>query len=121
MAAKIIRQRYYWPTICHDTKEFTRKRDKCQRFANAMHQPPELLSPISSPWPFAQWGVRSDRSTSYGKRIDELPIVAMDYFTKWVEAELLATITNEKVINFVWKNIECQFGIPHALVTDNRK
>ena len=45
----------------------------------------------------------------------------MDYFTKWVEAEPLATITKKKVHNFVWRSIICRFGIPRALVSDNGK
>ena len=45
----------------------------------------------------------------------------MYYFTKWVEAEPLATITKQKVRNFFWRSIICRFGIPKALVSDNRK
>ena len=45
----------------------------------------------------------------------------MDYFTKWAEAELLATITEQKIRNFVWRAIICRFGIPSALVSDNGK
>ena len=43
----------------------------------------------------------------------------MDYFTKWAEVEPLATITEAKIEDFVWKNILCRFGIPNAIVTDN--
>nr|KYP41879.1 Pol polyprotein [Cajanus cajan] len=46
-------------------------------------------------------------------------LVAIDYFTKWIEACPLAKITTENVRKFTWKNILCRFGIPHALVTDN--
>ena len=45
----------------------------------------------------------------------------MDYFTKWAEAEPLATITEQKIRNFVWRAIICKFGIPRALVSDNVK
>ena len=45
----------------------------------------------------------------------------MDYFTKWAEAEPLATITEQKIRNFVWRNIICRFGIPRAMVSDNGK
>ena len=45
----------------------------------------------------------------------------MDYFTKSVEAEPLATITEQKIRNFVWRAIICKFGIPRALVSDNGK
>ena len=45
----------------------------------------------------------------------------MDYLTKWAEAEPLATITEQKIHNFVWRAIICRFGIPRALVSDNGK
>ena len=48
-------------------------------------------------------------------------IVGIDYFTKWVEAEALATITEKNVQSFVWRNIVCRFRIPRALVSDNGK
>uniref|UniRef100_UPI00200D0C82 integrase catalytic domain-containing protein n=1 Tax=Escherichia coli TaxID=562 RepID=UPI00200D0C82 len=46
-------------------------------------------------------------------------VVAVDYFSKWVEAEPLATISAKEVQKFVWKNIVCRFGIPRVLVADN--
>nr|KYP31357.1 Transposon Ty3-I Gag-Pol polyprotein [Cajanus cajan] len=46
-------------------------------------------------------------------------LVAIDYFTKWIEACPLAKITTKNVQIFTWKNIICRFGIPHTLVTDN--
>nr|KYP56531.1 Pol polyprotein [Cajanus cajan] len=46
-------------------------------------------------------------------------LVAIDYFTKWIEAYPLAKITAENVQRFTWKNIICRFGIPHSLVIDN--
>ena len=38
---------------------------------------------------------------------------------KWVEAEVLATITEAKVQSFVWKNIICRFRIPWMIILDN--
>ena len=43
----------------------------------------------------------------------------MDYFTKWTEAEPLATITERQMEKFVLKNIISRFGIPRILVSDN--
>ncbi|KAK3019219.1 hypothetical protein RJ639_004873 [Escallonia herrerae] len=48
-------------------------------------------------------------------------IVAIDYFTKWTEAEPLATITASKCEEFFWKNAVCRFGVPKILITDNGK
>nr|KYP73955.1 Transposon Ty3-I Gag-Pol polyprotein [Cajanus cajan] len=46
-------------------------------------------------------------------------LVAINYFTKWIEACPLAKITTENIRKFTWKNIVCRFGIPHSLITDN--
>ena len=49
----------------------------------------------------------------------EYLVVAIEYFTKWIEAELVAQITTHKIQHFVWKNIVCRFGVPKRLVSDN--
>jgi len=46
-------------------------------------------------------------------------IVSIDYFTKWIKAKPLATITTQQVQQFVWKDIICRYGIPHTIITDN--
>ena len=46
-------------------------------------------------------------------------LVAIDYFTMWVEAKTLATITEARIWSFVWKNIICRFGIPRTIILDN--
>ncbi|KAK0578706.1 hypothetical protein LWI29_014874 [Acer saccharum] len=46
-------------------------------------------------------------------------IVAVDYFTKWVEAEPLVHITEANTISFVKKNILYRFGIPNTIIMDN--
>nr|GEU36838.1 reverse transcriptase domain-containing protein [Tanacetum cinerariifolium] len=48
-------------------------------------------------------------------------IVPMDYFTKWIEAKAVATITGVQVKRFVWDNIVCRFGLPGEIVSDNGK
>ena len=47
-------------------------------------------------------------------------VVVIDYFTKWVEAEPLASITSQVVQCFFWKNIICRFGVPREITVDNR-
>jgi hypothetical protein len=46
-------------------------------------------------------------------------IVAIDYFTKWVEAEALPSISAELVKKFYWRKIICRFGLPKYIVSDN--
>ena len=46
-------------------------------------------------------------------------VIAIDYFTKWAEAEPLATITERQMENFMLKNIINRFGVPRVLVSNN--
>ena len=48
-------------------------------------------------------------------------VVGIDYFTKWVEVEALATITERNIWSFVWRNIIYRYRIPRVLVLDNGK
>ena len=79
------------------------------------------MTTISSPWPFTQWGIDIMGPLPQGKRQMKFLLVAIDYFTKWVEAEALVTITGTKVQNFVWKNIVCRFRIPRTIISDNSR
>ena len=46
-------------------------------------------------------------------------LVAYDYFTKWVEAKVVAKVTERKVESFTYNNILVRFGAPYSLVMDN--
>ncbi|XP_020421438.1 uncharacterized protein LOC109949730 [Prunus persica] len=119
LAQKAFRQGYFWPTMHQDANPLVKRCDKCQRFGNIPHIPAEPLTPIVSPWPFAQWGIDLIGTMPQGKGQVKYAVVAVDYFTKWVEAEPLATITAAKKEDFVWTHICCRFGIPYAIITDN--
>jgi hypothetical protein len=47
-------------------------------------------------------------------------VVPVEYFSKWIEAKSLATITSATVQKFFWQNIVCRFGVPKAITVDNR-
>ncbi|CAL9012268.1 unnamed protein product, partial [Prunus brigantina] len=119
LAHKVFRQGYFWPTLHQDANVLVKKCDKCQRFGNIPHIPAEPLSPIVIPWPFAQWGLDLIGPMPEGKGQVKYVVVAVDYFTKWVEAKALATITAARVEDFVWTDICCRFGIAYAIIADN--
>ena len=121
LAGKVLRQGFYWPTILRDATDLVRKCKICQEHAKVSHLPSEPLMSVTSPWPFQQWGLDILGPLPIGKGQCKFIIVAVDYFTKWVEAEPLATITEQKIRNFMWRDIICRFGIPIALVSDNGK
>ena len=53
----------------------------------------------TTPWPFSMW--------------------AIEYYNKWVEAEVFVNIIATTLCRFVQKNIIARFGVPKALVADN--
>ena len=61
----------------------------------------EKMMAITSPCIFAQWGIDIMGPLPQGKKQVKFLLVAIDYFTKWVKAEALATITEAKIQNFV--------------------
>ena len=116
---KAVRVGYYWPTIQAYAEAYVKVCDQCQRFSNIPRQPLEYLIPMMALWPFAQWGLDILGPCPIGTRQMKFLVVGIDYFIKWVEAEPLASITQQNVKNFVWKNIMCRFGVPRVLVFDN--
>ncbi|KAF5455050.1 hypothetical protein F2P56_024665 [Juglans regia] len=90
-----------------------------QENAPITHCPPEKLTSVTAPWPFAQWGLDLIGPLPTGKGGVKFVVVAVDYFMKWVEAEALATITAHAITSFHWKSIICRFGIPQSFISDN--
>lgn len=59
------------------------------------------LNLVASPLPFAQWGSDLIGPMPRAPGNKKWLIVAMDYFTKWIEAEPLANIRDMDVRRFV--------------------
>ncbi|RDX78516.1 Pol polyprotein, partial [Mucuna pruriens] len=93
LVGKIARAGYYWLTLKDDCMDYMKRCDKCQRFADG-------------PFPLAPGQLK-------------FLMVAVDYFTKWVEAKPMATITTERVKHFIRKKIIGRFGLPAEIVSDN--
>ncbi|GJX96013.1 reverse transcriptase domain-containing protein [Tanacetum coccineum] len=94
--AKALRISYYWPTMHKDARKLIRVCQDCQVHKPVPRNPEQKLTPITSPWP-------------------------IDYFTKWIEAKPVATITGNQIKKFVWDNIVCRFGLPGEIISDNGK
>ncbi|KAL2246210.1 UNVERIFIED_CONTAM: Retrovirus-related Pol polyprotein from transposon [Sesamum indicum] len=119
LAQKVTRQGYFWHTMMKDCKEFVRRCEKCQKFASQTHTHAVPMTPVSITCPFDQWGIDIMGPFPPARAQKKFVIVAVEYFSKWVEAEAVSKITEREAINFIWKNIICRFGIPRVLISDN--
>ncbi|RVW69023.1 Retrovirus-related Pol polyprotein from transposon 17.6 [Vitis vinifera] len=86
LARKIMRTGYFWLTMETDCCQFVQKCPECQIHGDLIHAPPSELHALTSPWPFSVWGIdiigKVSPKSSSGH---EFILVAIDYFTKWVE------------------------------------
>ncbi|KAG7579151.1 Ribonuclease H-like superfamily [Arabidopsis thaliana x Arabidopsis arenosa] len=119
MAFKIKRMGYYWPTMITDCVKFAQRCKRCQLHAPLIHQPSELFSSISAPYPFMRWSMDIIGPLHRSTRGAQYLLVLTDYFSKWIEAEAYASIKDSAVNTFIWKNIICRHGVPYEIVTDN--
>ncbi|KAI5445260.1 hypothetical protein KIW84_013482 [Lathyrus oleraceus] len=98
MVKKMLRAGYYWLIMEYDCYKYVKRCHKCQNYADKIHVPPTLLNVISLPWPFSMWGIDMigmiEPKASNGHHFI---LVAIDYFTKWVEAALYANVTRPKM------------------------
>jgi transposase InsO family protein len=67
----------------------------------------------------AKMGPRFVRTAPTSARNLKYVVVVVEYFSKWIEAKPLATITLATVQKFFWQNIVCRFGVPKAITVDN--
>ena len=119
LAHRAHNQGYYWPTMRADAANYTRKCDRCQQLSPVLKSPVQDLISISSPWPFTHWGIDIVGPLPTAPAQKNLLLVAIDYFSKWIEAEAFSSIKDKNVTQFIWKNIVCRFGIPRSIVSDN--
>ena len=74
----------------HESKEFVSKCDVCQRFGNVIHVPAKTLHSMTSLWSFYKWGIDVVGPLPLAIGYQKFMLVAIDYFTKWVEVKAYA-------------------------------
>jgi ribonuclease HI len=119
LLGKVFRQGFYWPKAASDATDLIQKCENFQKCARDQKQPSSLTQLIQPTWPFQRWGL--DLLGPLPPALGNLRyvVVAVEYFSKWIEAKPLATITSVTVQKFFWQNIICRFGVPKAITVDN--
>ena len=91
----------------------------CQKFGNVQRAPVSAMNPIIKSWPFRGWGIDLiGQIYLSSSKNHKFILVATDYFTKWVEAIPLKTVTSKEMIEFVKEHIVYWFGTPQTITTD---
>ena len=120
LAKKILRMGYYWNTMETNCISFVKSCHDCHTHANLNHVPPSELYSMTSPWPFFVWGKDViGRITPKVSNGHEYILVAIEYFTKWVEVASYAILKAKHVAWFIENNIICRFGVLQEIISDN--
>ena len=119
MAHRALSQGYWWPKMVKESEAYVQKCPRCQKNALLIHQPANELKMLTSPWPFAVWGLDIVGKMPKARGGYIFLITATDLYTKWVEAAPLRKIRAEDVEVFLWKQIISRFGVPFAILSDN--
>ncbi|GAA0140581.1 hypothetical protein LIER_01897 [Lithospermum erythrorhizon] len=86
---------------------------------SVQHQPTTSMTPILNPIPFAMYGINRVGKLPKTKGSLEYVVVAVDYFSKWVEVAPLKKIGSDNIVRFLWKHVVTRFGVSRILVSDN--
>ncbi|XP_047151560.1 uncharacterized protein LOC124823412 [Vigna umbellata] len=105
LKARTLRAGFFWPTMEKDCGDFAQKCVSCQKHGNVFNAPATELHGVVSPWPFAQWRMDIVGPFPIGRAQKKFLLVSVDYFTKWVEAEPLASISAAQKLVAFYKNL----------------
>jgi hypothetical protein len=95
--------------------------EACQKFSHrskALVQPSQLIAPSL---PLQRWGINIVGKHTLPQGNYSFAIVAVEYFTKWVEANLATNITSTTIQKFFWRNIIYRYGVPQKITFNNAK
>jgi hypothetical protein len=117
----VIRQGFYWPAIIYAANRVMRSCEACEKFSPRSSNPSQFTKLIAHTWPLQRWGldIVGPLPTAQGNL--KFTFVVVEYFTKWIEARAVSTITLKTTQKFFWQNIVCRFGVPSELTVDNGK
>jgi IS30 family transposase len=48
-------------------------------------------------------------------------VIAVEYFTKWIEAKPLTNVSSATIKKFFWRDIIYRYGVPRHITVDNAK
>ncbi|PKI35368.1 hypothetical protein CRG98_044245, partial [Punica granatum] len=111
LTKKLMRLGYFWSTMEADCAKHVRHCHLCQVYADQIKAPPNELRPMAAPWPFSMWGIDVIGPINPKASNRHLFIlVTIDYFTKWIEAITLASVTANAVARFLKRDIIARYG-----------
>ncbi|GKC05498.1 reverse transcriptase domain-containing protein [Tanacetum coccineum] len=115
-AKKVLDSGFYWPTIIKEAHTLVQLCEACQKTRNISKHDEMPLNNIQVCEIFYVWGIDFMRLFLKSHKFEYI-LVAVDYVSKWAEAQALPTNDARVVITFL-KKLFYHFGMPKALISD---
>ena len=115
---EIIKNRFYWDGIYEYVRTYVRNCETCQKIKTRAPVRAGLLQPIKSNRPFQIVGIDiaiMRISSNKSKYI----LVCIDYFTNWVEAAAMKSMTAEETLRVFFSLIISRHGCPEYIRSDS--
>jgi hypothetical protein len=82
LAAKVLRQSFYWPTMIDDATKLVSTYEACQRFSRKMKAPVQPVQLIAPSWPLQRWGIDIVGKLTPVQDNYTFTVIVVEYFTK---------------------------------------
>jgi hypothetical protein len=100
LLGKVFRQRFYWPKAAWDAADLVQKCENCYKCARDQKQHSSLTQLIQPTRPLQRWGLDLLGLLQPAQGNLKYVVVVVEYFSKWIEAKPLATITSATIQKF---------------------
>jgi hypothetical protein len=108
--------------MINDASKLVSTYESCQKFSHCSKFPTQPSQLIIPSWPLQWWwGIDIVGKLTSAQGNYTFAIVAVEYFTKLVEAKPVTNVTSATIQKFFWKNIICRYGVPQQIIVENAK
>ena len=112
-----IREKYYWPRMYQDIREYQQSCNRCQKAKNVRQRVPPL-HPLPIAGMFARWHMDFIGPLRTAADGNKYILLVVDSFSRWPEAFPLPNAEAATVAKVLYKEIFTRYGAPAALVSD---
>jgi len=112
-----IKKFYYWPQMSKEIEEYVRSCPTCQK-RKTQREDTELHPIIREPKPFKHIGIDVMGPLPLTMRGKRYIVLAVDLFTKWIEARAIEEADAQTIATFVYEDVICRHGIPAKITSD---